>query len=373
MTQAKIAPYGGNSSFTEWINDYEHLCDTYKLTAEQRLANLLLNLKGPAKHCYRLKEKEHGAGFTYAIAVAALKAGFKTKNSKEEFLRILENRKFQSKDSYEDYYFDILRLCDKVNSHMTDSDICRYLIRGLPPKLSKEIYDSKPKHPSEVYEKLVDAAQFDSMMGKAPTIADEEINALAKTIHERMQKLDLASDTEHVNAFGYSRGRKGRGRSRGNNSGGNGNTRTFYRGRGNNYQGNNYRGNNYRTNNYQGNYRGNNYRGNNYRGNNYRGNNYRGNNYRGNFNNRGGYQGNNQGNFRGNYRGNFNNQGYRGGYNGNYYNNPGNFPNQNQNQNVHNTTFQNPNPIPNQQAANINQVDATGNIGFDNSMGNYHM
>lgn len=95
MTQAKIIPYGGYSSFTEWINGYEHLCDTYKQTAEQRLANLLLNLKGPAKHCYRLEKKQHGVGFTYAIAVATLKAGFKTKNSREEFLRILENRKFQ--------------------------------------------------------------------------------------------------------------------------------------------------------------------------------------------------------------------------------------------------------------------------------------
>ncbi len=377
MAQSKLAPYKGTTSFNEWINDYNHLCDTYSFTDQQKLANLLLHLEGPAKDCYRLAERSHGSTLTYDKAVKALKDGFRTKNSKEEFSRLLEQRKFKDGETYESFYFDILKLCYKVDSTMSQKDIVRHLIKALPPKLGKEIYDSKPRNADEVYNKLVDSAQFDSMVGRTSTVTELDVNTFVDKVAAKLQQMELNSTEEDINATRTFRGRGGRPRGnysfnrRGNyQSNYRGNTRGYNYNRGygrgqtyprnnTNYQGNfrnNYRGNNYQRGNYQGNnFNGNFNRSNNFRREPYQGNNnnYQGNNYQNNNNYRGNNQQNYQGNFRGNNRGNFN------------YNGP-----RNQAQRVHYTDAPDNQPMYYQEE-NFSHVNATGNDNFNTRSGNY--
>lgn len=55
---------------------------------------------------------------------------------------LLETRKLIAKDSYEDYFFVVLKLCSKVNSKMDPSDIIDYLRKDFPARLVKEIHSS---------------------------------------------------------------------------------------------------------------------------------------------------------------------------------------------------------------------------------------
>lgn len=90
---------------------------------------------------------------------------FPTKVSREEYRRQFDNKKITNRESYEDYYYGVLSLCYQLNPSMKDEEIVHYLIKGLPQRLAKEIYAKDPKTHGEVFEHLVSAAKFDSLLG----------------------------------------------------------------------------------------------------------------------------------------------------------------------------------------------------------------
>lgn len=174
---------------------------------------------------------------------------------------------------------------------MDQTDIIDYLLKGLPARLAKEIHSSTPATPEDVYDKLVDAARFDSLLGKSAFMPEEEINLIADTVCNKLKSLSIVKDkeinfasTSHNSVanknkkkgskkfFKNPRGQRGNGNNgfrRGGfnnfgrfNQGFNGsyNNRGGFRGRGRGgYRGNNTRRPFYNNQNYQGNQTGSNW------------------------------------------------------------------------------------------------------------------
>src|ERR1700689_4171547 len=86
-----------------------------------------------------------------------------------------------------------MRLCEKIDKNMADSVKVSHLLRGLHPKIAKDIYFKEPKNPSEVYDQLVAFEKFESLMGNhfsistfemVPPAADELANAIATKLEQ---------------------------------------------------------------------------------------------------------------------------------------------------------------------------------------------
>ncbi|CAL8084533.1 unnamed protein product [Orchesella dallaii] len=273
--------FDGSSNTTEFFDRFDNYALVFGWTDAIKLSQLRFYLMSTPLQAYKLKLATGNAAghtVTYAEMKKHLKDSFATSITSEEYRRRLQNRRKDPQESADTYYFDVVYLCSKVDKTMTDADIIRHLIKGLPHALGKEIFlKGKTKH-SEVLKELIEHAKFESIVGTSTNT--DEIHNIEIAVVQALKKLNLLPTESKPESEVNSHERPNHGQNQNSNRRGNGN-RHNNRGRS---TGNNYRGNRRGTRNA-------------FRGN-------RGHNYNYNHNNRG-YLHNNYNRGRGPYRGNY--------------------------------------------------------------------
>jgi hypothetical protein len=126
---------------------------------------------------------------------------FRSKETREEYERQLNCRKLKVDESIETYYWEILRLCEKIDKTMSDDVKVSHLLRGLHPKIAKDIYLKKPKTPTEVYDQLVQFEKFESLMGNHFAISTMELqtpapDSIANAVINKLQALNINTRTQ---------------------------------------------------------------------------------------------------------------------------------------------------------------------------------
>ena len=196
-------------------------------------------------------------GYTYDQLRAHLLKGFQSKQSPEEYRRQLEARTLQAHESYEDYFYDIVTLCDQAEPNMPDEKVVQHLIRGLPYELAEKVFNANLSTPDQVRQELVHQARFRSMYNRNPT--KELTDALVNAIDASFKRLNIGQNHNQrargSKSFNQKRGSSNRGY-KGNNFNPNfrQSNQTYY------YDQNQRGNNNYnkpRSNNYHGKPRGN--------------------------------------------------------------------------------------------------------------------
>ena len=126
----------------------------------------------------------------------AVLASFKSKEIREEYERQLNSRKLKTGESIENYYWEILCLCEKIDRKMPEDVKVSHLLRGLHPKIAKDIYLKNPTTADDVYKQLVSFERFEYLMGHhfnistlemAPLVPDNFVNAVVN----KLQKLNI--------------------------------------------------------------------------------------------------------------------------------------------------------------------------------------
>ena len=126
----------------------DELFDAAKQKLEERLSIAPTYLADHAKQWYRVRGLyESWTDFKTALVNDFTSSAHQLKTSAQ-----LYNRRQALNESVQSYYFDVMRLCTRLNSEMPPNERLLHLVRGLKPLLTQTIIILNPRDCSELLE-----------------------------------------------------------------------------------------------------------------------------------------------------------------------------------------------------------------------------
>lgn len=171
-----LEPFRGNDDqdVTSWLTDLEELFDAAKQKPEERLTIVPTYLAGDAKQWYRVRGPfDSWSDFQRALVNAFTTSAHQLKTSAQ-----LYNRRQALSESVQTYYYDVMRLCTRLNPEMPPNERLLHLLRGLKPSLAHTIIMLNPKDCSEFLEhgKRAEAATFISQTAASSSLPCETVS-----------------------------------------------------------------------------------------------------------------------------------------------------------------------------------------------------
>ena len=77
-------------------------------------------------------------------------ANFRRGSQRSTAISALRRRRQRSEDTLEEFYFDVMKLRDKVDLYMSDEERIEYLYKGMEPFMVRELAMHHPKTPEEI-------------------------------------------------------------------------------------------------------------------------------------------------------------------------------------------------------------------------------
>ncbi|KAK8767435.1 hypothetical protein V5799_005785 [Amblyomma americanum] len=130
-------------SAAEWLTCYEHVASLNCWDSDTKVKFLYLALDGDAKKWYTTQLLT-GAPSSWSDWAAKLKACFSSRHAAEIAYLRLQNRVQLPTESPEQYFYDVMQLCARVDPKMPEEDRLRHLLRGLQPATMEKMIISNP-------------------------------------------------------------------------------------------------------------------------------------------------------------------------------------------------------------------------------------
>ena len=141
-----------------WLTDIDELFDAAKQKPEERLSIAPTYLADDAKKWYRIR----GLFDSWLDFKTALESAFTSSANQLKTSAQLYNRRQALDEPIQTYYFDVMRLCTRLNPEMPPNERLLHLLRGLKPSLAQTIIMFNPRDCSDLLEqgKRAEAAAF---------------------------------------------------------------------------------------------------------------------------------------------------------------------------------------------------------------------
>jgi len=197
----QLSSYDGRTSCADFLTRFVLLGDVSGWDDTKRASYFSLYLKGTAQNWYvsYISDRETRGITTkptWTELKDAFRVAFKSKLSEEELeQRILERKKGED-ENISDYYYGILRLCSKADKKMSEEKKIKFLLKGMSPKLTLEVYNTEPKDTQAVLDYLERREKFDFLIGrqvdkdKRNKKTDEQIAGVVKNMQGFQSALD---------------------------------------------------------------------------------------------------------------------------------------------------------------------------------------
>ena len=193
-----LEPFRGTDEqdVASWLIDLEELFDAAKQKPEERLTIVPTYLTGDAKQWYRVR----GPYATWADFKTALVAAFTSSAHQLKTSSQLYNRRQGLTESVQTYYFDVMRLCTRLNPAMPADERLLHLMRGLKPSLAQTIIMFNPRDCSELLDhgKRAEAAAYNAPPSPSTPIQDDTVTTdLSAAIHKRPDHVPPSPTKSH--------------------------------------------------------------------------------------------------------------------------------------------------------------------------------
>lgn len=194
--------FDGSGNVIHFLELFENLCDDYSWTDDKKKCQKLFPyLRDAALDCYKqyfadnattggITESEiwdntkNSNVPTWAKFKKYFKEAFDNKETPESIERRLNNNKYEKFDSAAEYVFTMLRLMHRLDPDMAMARKVRYLCKGLPPALGKDVYLQEPADTAAVLKKLEQYERYTQMIDKQEGNTLEQTDTLLKAIQE---------------------------------------------------------------------------------------------------------------------------------------------------------------------------------------------
>ncbi|XP_040077707.1 uncharacterized protein LOC120849530 [Ixodes scapularis] len=130
---------------SDWLLFYERAGDFNGWDGTRREQYLCVALGGNARKWYSTTLRGTNAPTTWETWKAALKETFGNR-SMREWAHLRLSQRFQLPSELpEEYFYDVLQLCARVNEAMTEEEKLRQLTRGLRPEMLERVVLANPQ------------------------------------------------------------------------------------------------------------------------------------------------------------------------------------------------------------------------------------
>ena len=127
-------------NISTWIRRFETVATALEWDHTRQLSQVGVYLTAFAGSWYSKITRDGTNPFpSWSAFRNAIIARFQAEDYKAQLKRQLNLRKFSTDESIEDYYNDVLTLCDQYDRDMEDADIVERLMNGLYPELMSRV------------------------------------------------------------------------------------------------------------------------------------------------------------------------------------------------------------------------------------------
>lgn len=180
-----------------WLRSVEEAFDATNLNATERYRLLPSYFGDTAKKWYRSAQHSDDYDQFKKDFIAA----FSSSSNRLKIQAQLLNRRQLPDEAIHIYYFDVLDLCNRLDSSMSDPDKLLYLIRGLKPSLQQQMMVINPSTPMELFEraKNMEAAFSLTTSQNVDTTTYEDTTAAIRQARTTFPKRNRTYDYTNMN------------------------------------------------------------------------------------------------------------------------------------------------------------------------------
>ncbi|CAF2007494.1 unnamed protein product [Rotaria magnacalcarata] len=140
---------GNKDDITKWLEDIDHLLQIAHVPDANRLDLISYSLRGDASQWFRNNKSTLTSWDKF---VQEIKKAFASSFSEELAFKTLESYSQGEKQSVQNFFNEVIKLCKKADYDMTDSTKLKNLLNKVKPSIQLEVRKKKPKTTVEFLE-----------------------------------------------------------------------------------------------------------------------------------------------------------------------------------------------------------------------------
>ena len=176
ITVGSVNPrnYDGKDDVEDYLNHFTYISNCNNWDPNLQRMRLPAHLRGVAELWYteftkQYKDKNGSlTGLTIDEIYAGLRDAFRPKNYQSMTQTALICRHQGLGESVADYYYDIMRLCNKMNPNMTEGEKLTHVMRGLKSGMLEKVLVLEPKNCLDLLGKLRSIEEAEFMSSQRP-------------------------------------------------------------------------------------------------------------------------------------------------------------------------------------------------------------
>ncbi|RWS26798.1 enzymatic polyprotein endonuclease reverse-like protein [Leptotrombidium deliense] len=189
-SNAKMRPFHSSDveSATDFIRSYDTHAVSNNWNNEIKAKRFSSFLTGPALKWFHVKIA--GFGYEYDDIKRIFLTDF---DPHDELLTQLRERKQYSGESTQNYVYEKILLCKKLNDDMTDQELLHFVYEGLDPLIRKHVYISNPKD----YNELIIKARRVEALAREESRKDTNVDTSMADLIKRVDALTTSLEKQN--------------------------------------------------------------------------------------------------------------------------------------------------------------------------------
>ena len=173
ITVGSVSPksYDGSTNVDEYIEHFRQIAKCNNWSPKLQMSRIPIYLTGPANLWFRsfLHELESKDLYvTIDEVFEAMRKEFRPQNHRTVYQSQLSSRKQGLNEPVQQYYYDVLNLCMRVNLEMSDEEKLFHLCQGLKSTLLEKVLPFEPRTCKELLQKCKSIEEAEVMANNRP-------------------------------------------------------------------------------------------------------------------------------------------------------------------------------------------------------------
>lgn len=172
-----LAAYDGSTNVDDFLRRFIAIADSSSWNDTKKAQYFPLYLTSTTHHWYttfvaafkKASASTPPAEPTWKDLKDAFADAFKSRLTEEELTAKLLRRTMREDETVNEYFYDVLKMCNKIDKDMKEEKRVKFLLKGLPKDLAKDIYNQNVTKTSDVLTALRKWEEFKYLHGDRTT------------------------------------------------------------------------------------------------------------------------------------------------------------------------------------------------------------
>ena len=179
ITVGSVTPniYDGAEDIDEYLDHFQYIAKCNNWSDRMQLNRLPIYLKGTAELWFRDFSRTSGENLTITQVCDGLREAFRQKNYRSINQNLLTYRYQGLTEPVHKYFYDIVRLCNRVNPSMSEEEKITHILRGLKSSILEKALILEPKNCKDLLNKVRSIEEAEYLSQVRPSYNNCLLNA----------------------------------------------------------------------------------------------------------------------------------------------------------------------------------------------------